>query len=150
MLLSDFGRFGPAPLGFDPLAEMRRMQRDINRLFGDFAAPEPEALPALNVWAGDSTLVVTAELPGTAPEAVDVTVREDLLTIRGEAATSDAPEQARWHLRERRGGPFSRTIRLPFRVDPDKVRARFDNGVLGIELERPEQDKPKRIPVKSS
>ncbi len=67
-------------------------------------------------------------------------MREDTLTIQGKREPQVEDENAVWHRRERAYGSFSRTVQLPFRVDPDQVQARFSNGVLGIELRRPEAD----------
>ena len=58
-----------------------------------------------------------------------------------------AEEAEAYHRRERRGGAFSRTIQLPFRVDPDRVEAQLENGVLRLSLQRPEEDKPRRIAI---
>ena len=56
-------------------------------------------------------------------------------------------EDVAWHRRERAYGGFSRVVELPFRVDPDAVRARFINGVLQVELQQPESERPKRIQI---
>lgn len=74
MLLSDFGRVG-FDVGFDPFLEMRRMQREMNqRLAGMTAATTPE-FPPINLWTGEESVAVTAELPGLDPGDVDLTVR---------------------------------------------------------------------------
>jgi HSP20 family protein len=141
MLLSEFGRLG------DAFAEMRRMQAEMNRLFEGVV---PSAYPPVNLWAGDNSVVVTAELPGVLPEDVDLTVRDDVLVLKGKCEPEQAGEDLAWHRRERPYGSFSRAIELPFRVDADRVQARFADGILEIELERPEQDRPRKIQVKAS
>lgn len=134
-------------LGWDPLAEMRRMQNQMNQLFADFETrPDTGTFPPINIWTGDGSVVVTAELPGLAESDIDLAVREDTLTIQGKREPAGA-ENAAWHRRERVHGAFSRTVELPFRIDPDKVQARFSHGILEIELQRPEADKPKRIRI---
>lgn len=143
MLYSQFGR-----TGWDPFAEMRRLQSEMNQLFGDsLAFPAVRGYPPVNLWVGDSSVVVTAELPGLSAEDVDLSVREDALTIRGERKLPEGTEDAGWHRRERPQGPFSRTVSLPFRVDPDKVTARFENGLLEIEMQQPESDRPRKIAI---
>ena len=102
--------------------------------------------PPVNLWIGDASVVVTAELPGFAENDIDLSVREDSLTIRGKREPSGG-ENAAWHRRERVYGSFSRTVELPFRIDPDQVQARFGNGLLEVELQRPEADRPKRIRI---
>lgn len=143
--------FTSGRLGWDPFAEMRRMQAEMDRLFADFEGrPTPGGGPPVNLWLGDDSVVVTAEVPGVAPGDIDITVREDTLTIQGKRQPAAVDGEVAWHRRERVFGEFARTVELPFRVDADRVDARFVNGVIQIELQRPEADKPKRIPIKAS
>lgn len=143
MLHSQFGR-----TGWDPFAEMRRLQTEMNHLFGDAVAfPAARGYPPVNIWLGDSSVVVTAELPGLSAEDVDLSVREDALTIRGERKLPEDTDEIGWHRRERPQGTFSRTVALPFRVDRDKVTARFENGLLEIEMQQPEADRPRKIAI---
>lgn len=142
MLMPEFRRFG-----FDPWAEMRRMHDEINRVFEEAPAGE---FPPVNLWAGGDSAVVTAALPGCEISDVDVTVREDVLILRGKREPKVEGEEVTWHRRERDWGEFSRIVRLPFRVDPEKVQARLVNGLLEVELQRPEQDKPRKIRIQAS
>ena len=59
-------------------------------------------------------------------------------------------QDVKWHRRERAYGSFARTVQLPFRVDPEKVQARYTNGILEIELERLEADRPKKIQIRAA
>lgn len=143
MLLSQLGR-----TGWDPFAEMRRVQNDMNRLFSDIEGrPAGRTFPPINLWVGEDSLVVTAELAGIGRDDIELTVHEDTLTIQGKRAPRADAEKAAWHRRERAFGTFARTVELPFRVDPDKVEARFTNGVLEVELQRPAADRPKKIKI---
>lgn len=135
--------------GFDPFSDVRRLHQQIDRLFGERNAVSGGAFPAVNLWAGPDSIAVTAELPGVAPDAVELSVKEDVLTIRGSRAPASGEETLGWHRRERAYGDFQRLVQLPFRVDADRVEARFENGVLEVELHRPEEDKPRRIEIKS-
>lgn len=141
MLLSDFGR-----VGFDPFLEMRRMQQEMNQRLGGLRTSAAQEFPPVNLWLGENSVALTAELPGIAPDDVDLTVRENTLTLKGERKSQD--ETSVWHRRERPNGRFSRTIQLPFRVDPEQVEARFANGLLEVELHRPESDRPRKIQIK--
>jgi HSP20 family protein len=108
--------------------------------------PAPAGFPAVNVYAGRDGVAVVAELPGVEPGDLEVHARQDVLTIAG--ARRPAAEDARaYHRRERRSGAFSRTVQLPFRVDPERVEAQLENGVLRLSLQRPEEDKPRRIAI---
>ena len=132
--------------GRDPFALMRRMGGEFDR-----ALPGPAAAqgyPAVNIWQGSEAVAVTAELPGVAPDEIDISVKDTLLTIAGRRPAPEAGSEAVWHRRERAFGTFSRSVRLPFRVDPDKVEARVEHGVLRIVAYRRSEDMPRRIDVK--
>lgn len=140
-----------ADFGRDPFAEMRRVQADMNRLFADVEGRvAPRAFPPVNIWAGENDLVLTAELPGIRPDDLELTVREDTLTLQGRREPQADDDSIAWHRRERAHGSFARTIELPFRADPDKVEARFLNGVLQVKLQRPESDRPRKITINSA
>ncbi|MAB10849.1 Hsp20/alpha crystallin family protein [Hyphomonas sp.] len=131
--------------GFSPFAEMRRLQADMNRLFGA-TSRRAASFPAVNIYQNDDALLLTAELPGLSEEAIDLSVFDDEITLS--ASIEDAEDDSvHWYRRERPRGRFSRTISLPFRVDPEQVEARFQNGVLEIEVKRPEDEKPRRIAI---
>ena len=133
--------------------EMDQLQRKMNRLFDStsrgqvFNAP---SYPAINIWTNDDGQLITAEMPGVHPEDINIDVNADALSISGERKPDEVDKDANYHRRERGYGSFSRTIQLPFMVDPNKVEANFKNGVLMISLPRAEVDKPKKITVKSS
>lgn len=132
--------------------EMDRLQRDMNRLFNQYTSPRRRitpSYPAVNVWFNDESLVVSAEMPGVIAENLDINVQRDNLTISGTLGAEELPEGARYHRKERSSGQFSRTIQMPFAVDPDAVDASFKDGVLNITLPRAEADKPKKITIKS-
>lgn len=134
--------------GFDPFGEMRRLQNQMDQLFSGRRQAAAGGFPAVNLWSGPDSIAITAELPGVAAEDVELSVKDDVLTLRGTRQPSTSDEQVNWHRRERSHGQFQRHVQLPFRVDPDRVEARFEHGVLEIELHRPEADKPRRIEIK--
>jgi HSP20 family protein len=100
----------------------------------------------VNVYAGRDGIAVVAELPGVAKEDLDVQAHQDTLVLRG-ARRPAADQESAYHRRERRSGSFTRTLQLPFRIDPDRVQAQLEDGVLRLSLSRPEEDKPRRITV---
>ena len=134
---------------FDPFREMRRMQAEMNGLFTGPSGTGQE-FPPINLWIGDNSLVVTAEVPGVSPEDVDISVQQNVLTLTARTR-SDAPDgnEVVWHRRERRHGAFGRAVQLPFRVDAENVQARARDGLIEIELHRPEEDRPRKIQVKA-
>ena len=154
----------PRPFGFpgspgstaDPLRELRRLHDEMGRLAGALApaaagGPAPAAaaggFPAVNVHAGRDGVAIVAELPGVEAGDLEVHAHQDTLTIRGVRRPASEDEAA-YHRRERRSGAFTRTVQLPYRVDPERVEARLEDGVLRLSLGRPEQDKPRRIEIK--
>jgi HSP20 family protein len=145
MALSDFPR-----LGFDPFVELRRMQSEMNRLFSGFSTTATRDFPPINIWLGENSVVVTAELPGVTGEDVNLSLQEDVLTLSGKREPKSQEQNVSWQRRERAYGSFSRAVQLPFRVDPDKVQARFNDGVLEIELQRLEADRPKKIEIRAA
>ena len=138
------------PWGFpNPWAEMRRIQREMNRLFQDFEPARTAAGgPPANLWQGKDDAVVTMEVPGVAPENLDISVVGDQLTVRGKREPEDQGKESSCVRQERFSGEFVRTLQLPFRIDADKVKAEVEHGVLKVVLPRHEQDKPRQIAVK--
>ncbi|MBK8907586.1 MAG: Hsp20/alpha crystallin family protein [Rhodospirillales bacterium] len=133
-----------------PHAPLRRLQEEINRAFGDFRVPQATEFPPMNLWRGPDGIVATVEVPGIQLEDLEITVHQNTLTIKGRRERPTAESEVAYHRQEREFGPFARTVSLPFNVDPDRVTARAQNGILTIELPRPEADKPKRIQIKAS
>lgn len=143
---------GPfAFLGGDPFRELRRLQDEMSRLVGALPPPSgsPAAVgfPAVNIYAGRDGIAVMAELPGVEAADLEIQARQDTLTIAGTRRPPAEMAEA-YHRRERRSGAFSRTIQLPFRVDPERIEAHLENGVLRLSLQRPEEDKPRRIEIR--
>jgi HSP20 family protein len=98
---------------------------------------------------GEHSVVVTTELPGVEPQDLDVTVTAGMLTIRAQRPTQELSDGERWLLHERPRGVFERTIELPFEVDTANVVATFENGVLIVRLQRPEEQRPRKVEVKA-
>ena len=145
------------PFGFlggaDPFRELRRLRDEMDRLAGSLgpAGGRPAAaagFPAVNLYAGRDGLAIVAELPGVEPGDLEVHAHQDTLTIRGVRRPASEDGRA-YHRRERRSGAFTRTLQLPYRVDPGRVEARLEDGVLRLSLGRPEEDKPRRIEIKA-
>jgi HSP20 family protein len=143
MATSDFFRSWG---GSDPFGEMRRLQDEVNRLFSSYQLPSAASFPPVNAFANEDGIVLTAQLPGVEQDDLEISVFRDTLTLRGRRQPEASGREA-YHRRERGHGEFVRNIALPFRVDPERVEAAVQDGVLRISLHRPEQDKPRRIKV---
>jgi HSP20 family protein len=132
--------------------EMNRLQQEVNRLFDGVSSTRRSApgYPAMNVWTSQDGLMVTAEVPGVNPEDIDVSVVGDTLTLSGTRRPDDLNEGGRYHRQERGYGKFVRSLQLPFPVKVDNIEATFRSGVLMVELPRAEEDKPRKIAVRSA
>jgi HSP20 family protein len=137
------------------------LQREVDRLFEDFTrgsvfAPWGETdvtiAPRVDVSETDSALEVEVELPGVDEKDVDVTLSDNVLTIKGERKHEREEKKKDFHLIERSYGHFARSIPLPYEVDTDAVKAKFSKGVLKVTLPKPPaaQAKARRIEVKSA
>jgi HSP20 family protein len=149
--------------GSDPfLALHREMNRLFDEAFRGFGLSEggtsPEALasggvavPRIDVSETDQDLTVFVELPGVDQNDVEITLTDDVLTIRGEKKARTENQQQNYHVMERSYGSFARAIRLPFAVNPDQVQATFKDGVLSVALPKPAeaQQKERRIQISS-
>jgi HSP20 family protein len=95
----------------------------------------------------DTTATVTLELPGVDPDAIDIAVEGDTLRIVAERPGKELDAEERYHRRERYAGKLERDVALPYRVEADKVEAKFEHGVLQVRLPRAEQDRPHKVLV---
>lgn len=133
--------------------EMDRIQREMNRMFrsteGVQLHPAPN-FPAMNIWANENGQLITAEIPGVEPDELEISVTGEILTLSGLRKPEMIGDETTWHRRERGYGRFKRSIQLPYPVQSDKIEASFKNGVLNISLPRAEQDKPRKIVIKSA
>ncbi len=145
--------FELTPYGtFRELGTLRdEMDRMWNRFFGEWPSVEPfrgEWAPSLDVSETQDNVVVRAEVPGMDAKDVNITLNDGLLTIRGEKKVEKEEKDENYHLTERRYGSFSRSIRLPFDIQADGIKANYKNGLLTITMPKSEKAKPKEIRVK--
>ncbi len=131
----------------DPFGGLRRLQRDINRLFEAGNPGEAESYPAVNLWSNAEQVTLTAELPGVDPKDIDISVQGDAVTLQGERKVDEPTDDVVCHRQERGAGKFVRSFRLPYEVDGTRVSARYARGVLTVSLPRTESSKPKKIAI---
>lgn len=101
--------------------------------------------PDIDIEDTDDAYIVKAELPGLKPEDFDVEVTADRLTIRGEKREEHEDKRRGVYRRELRYGSFARVLPLPGEIDPNRVNAQFDKGVLRLTLPKTEHSKARRI-----
>ena len=139
---------------WDPMREMVSMRDAVDSLFDDFFNRSPitrEGYGGIDVdmFQTDEEVIVKASIPGVKPEDINISVTNDVLTIRGEMKEEKEIEESKYQIRERRIGSFSRSMALPSQVKSEKAQAEFENGVLTLTLPKSEEVKPKMITVKA-
>lgn len=131
----------------DPFAELKSLQREMNRLFNGYATGPSDDYPAVNIWSSAEEVLVTAELPGFALDDISITVKNNYLTIEGERKPQKMEEGVKCHRCERGSGRFLRSFTLPYEAEADKVKATYRDGVLTIRAPRAEHSKPRQIKI---
>ncbi len=123
------------------------------RLFEDFELPslfeEKETwVPAFDVIEKEKEYIVTAEVPGIDPKDIDITISNDILTIRGEKKKEEESKDENYYYMEREYGTFQRSFRLPNEIKADEVDATYKNGVLKLVLPKAHATNVKKIEIK--
>ncbi|MFL5507399.1 MAG: Hsp20/alpha crystallin family protein [Gemmatimonadales bacterium] len=139
----------------DSLFALRRLNTMLDDAFanwpslGENGSVTSAWVPAVDITENKETVRITTELPGVQPEDVKLSVENNVLTIRGEKRSTHEEKNDRMHRYERQYGSFERTFSLPGTVDVDRIEARYDNGVLTVEMPKVERAKPKQIEIKA-
>ena len=142
---------------WNPFQDLRQMQDTMDRMwrrFGDAPDVPAESRPEIEAWAvpldvvrqGDDT-VIRASMPGVKPEDIQVSIEDNVLTIKGSTAEEHLEGEGAYLMRERRSGSFHRALRLPDAVDPDKVEPRYSHGVLTITVPKAEAKRARQLEV---
>ncbi len=134
---------------FDPFREISAAMSKMNEFLSDFDktfySDTRAFYPAVDISEDEKNIYLNFELPGLSKDDVQVKVKEDnILVIKGEKKQeSKTEDKERNYIRmERHFGEFSRYFTLPDNVNPEKIDAKFDNGVLSITIEKKEPEKP--------
>jgi len=139
---------------WEPFRELRQMEDTMNRLWRGFGwAPAvreggEDWNILIDVIQRADDIVVKASLPGVDPDAIDVAVEDNVLTLRAERKAEAVGDQEGYLIQERPTGSFYRALRLPETVNAEKIECSYDNGVLTITMPKAEEKKRKQIPVK--
>ena len=130
--------------------------RDIDDLFRRFFSGEREEsdqlsvtgwMPAMEVFEREGQYVIRADVPGIDPKEVEVSVLDDALTIKGERKKSHEVKEKESYYSETAYGRFERRLALPKGIDPEKITARFENGVLEVSVALPQTATGKKVPI---
>ncbi|HKZ20234.1 MAG TPA: Hsp20/alpha crystallin family protein [Acidimicrobiia bacterium] len=127
------------------------LERDMRRFMERFPSEEARTIrPTIDMRRQDGDLVVTVELAGIDPEKdLDITIEDDVLLIKGQKTEETESKDEDRFIRERRYGSFERRIALPDGVEPNNVKASYDNGVLTVKVPvpTPSQPQPHRVQI---
>lgn len=140
---------------YRPVRDVFDMRSEMNRLFDGFFRgfpPVSERLapygPDVDIKETDDGVLVSVEIPGMEQKDIKLTVRENVLSLRGEKKREEEVKNTDYLVSERTFGGFERSFTLPTNIQADKVTAVYKNGVLNITLPKAEEAKPKEISVK--
>lgn len=139
----------------DPFRDLRSLQEEVNRLFstnlsrafGDEGIARGAWTPSVDIYENKDHIVLEAELPGMNRDEFDLTIENNVLTVRGERSLQKRSDSDTYHRVERAYGSFSRSFTLPQTVTGDGAIAEYKNGVLRVTLPKREEVKARRIEV---
>ncbi len=142
---------------WDPFRDLNSLQERMNRLFEDanrgWRADEPSATtswsPAVDIYETESEIIVQAEVPGMERKDIELTLENNVLTLKGERRFEKEGKDENYHRIERSYGSFSRAFSIPAMVDEKKIQADYKEGVLAIILPKKEKARAKQINITS-
>jgi HSP20 family protein len=103
--------------------------------------------PAVDLYESDRSIILKAELPEVNQDGIELRIRDNRITVKGERRLKEPVSQKQFHRMERAYGPFSRTFSLPVNIDPEKVKAEFKKGILKVSMLKREDELSKQIPI---
>jgi HSP20 family protein len=103
--------------------------------------------PPINVFQRGDDLVAIIELPGVNKEDINIQAKDNTIRVAGRKSI-DYPEEVSLHRRERLSGAFDRTLAVPMQIDPDGIKAEYNDGLLALFIPRAEQGKPRTIVIR--
>ena len=141
---------------YDPFRDLRTLQEEVNRLFtgsmprgfDDEGMARGAWSPSVDIYENKEQIVLEAELPGMKREDFDLSVENNVITLRGQRQFEKKDESDNYHRVERAYGSFTRSFTLPNTVTAEGANAEYKNGVLRITLPKREETKARRIEVK--
>ena len=140
---------------YDPFRDLRTLQEEVNRLFSTNLTPSfgDEGIgrgawnPNVDIYENKDQIILEAELPGMSREDFDLTIENNVITLRGERRFEKKDEADNYHRVERAYGSFTRSFTLPQTVSGDGAGAEYRNGVLRVTLPKREETKARRIEI---
>jgi len=136
----------------DPMGTLNTLSHWMEKERGELSpkarpfAPEPRH-PAVDILENETAFTIVMELPGVAKDGIDMKIEKNVLTVKGEGPGEPSGEGQHIRRRERRGGPFERSFRVPDSAATDGIKADLKLGVLTITLPKKEETRPRTIKV---
>lgn len=139
-------------LRFEPMRDFDHLSNRFQRFFDDLPGFHPmdrdSFSPRIDISENENNLHIDAEIPGVPKENLKITLQDNILTIEGEKKNVNKEKDKQFYREERSFGKFKRSFTLPVEVDSDKVDAKFENGMLQIELKKHEPKEAKERVIK--
>ena len=141
---------------WDPFRDVAALQDRINRLFSESFGQARDLdddmrvcawRPAVDIYEAENEIVLKAELPGITKKDVSVEVKDNVLTLKGERFPEAEINEEKYYRKEICFGTFERSFTLQERIQPEQIKATFNNGVLTVKIPRPQVETPKQITV---
>lgn len=144
-----------AIIRWDPFRDMVTLREKMNRLFEDVFTGRAEDkelaagtwAPAVDIYETENELIMTAEVPGIEEKDIEIKIEDNTLSLRGERKFEKETKEENYHRIERSYGSFYRAFTLPNSIDPDKIQAEHENGVLKISMPKRHELKPRKVKI---
>lgn len=141
---------------FTPWSNVAALHNHFNRSFDEFFSRSggldsersmAKWNPVVDIYDKDDAIVIKAELPGLTKKDISIDLKDSVLTLKGERSYENEVKEEKYYRKERAFGKFHRAFRLHADIDSEKIKADFKDGVLKIDIPKPEEQKPKEITI---
>jgi HSP20 family protein len=141
---------------WDPFRDVAALQDRINRIFNESFGRSRDLedevslydwRPPVDIYETGDGIVLKVELPGINKDEVSVEIKDNVLTLKGERLLDPKIKDENYYRKERSFGKFHRSFSLQEPIKPDFIKASFKDGVLTVEIPKPEEEKPKQVTV---
>ncbi len=141
-----------------PIGNLFNLHNEMGRLFGDLLSSQDgdsntensSWMPTVDISETENGFEIHAELPGVTDDDLNVSVTDNLLTIKGEKRQEEKTEGKNYHRVERRYGSFQRSFTLPRQVNTSDIKAGFKDGILTLSIPKAEEAMPTEIQINTS
>ena len=141
---------------WNPMRDMFSFRHQMNHLFddvfgsvvrGDSGLSMWNRYPTVDIYDNDENIIIKAELPGIDKKDIVIDVKDGVLTLKGERSSDKEVKEENFYRKESFSGTFQRVFTLPMEVESEKIKAEYKDGILKIEVPKPEAEKPKEVAI---